>query len=66
MRAAYFGFVFGADFVLETIRVLWIAPRVGVRTAELMEAPIMLVVLVAAARFLTQCSSLSRSWADTL
>ena len=48
----YFAFVFGAGFVLGTIRTVWVVPRVGTRTAELMEAPIMLVVIVVAARWI--------------
>jgi len=47
----YFALVFGAGFVLGTIRTLWIVPRVGTRTAELMETPIMLVVTIVAARW---------------
>ena len=30
----YFELVFGAGFVLGTIRTLWIAPRLGARMAE--------------------------------
>lgn len=45
----YFALVFGAGFVLGIPRVLWLVPRVGTRTAELMETPIMLVVIVFAA-----------------
>lgn len=40
----YFVLVFGAGFILGPIRVLWLVPRVGVRTAELVEAPLMLAV----------------------
>ncbi len=47
----YFALVFGAGFVLGTIRTLWIVPRVGTRTAELMETPIMLVVTIVGARW---------------
>jgi len=50
--ALYFLLVFGAGFVPGPIRILWIVPRVGTRTAELMEAPIMLVVIAFAARWL--------------
>lgn len=35
--ATYFGWVFGAGFLLGTIRVLWVVPRFGTRTAELLE-----------------------------
>jgi hypothetical protein len=47
----YFALVFGAGFVLGTIRTLWIVPRLGTRVAELMETPIMLVITILAARW---------------
>jgi hypothetical protein len=47
----YFTIVFGVGFVLGTIRTLWILPKVGTRTAELMELPIMFIVTIFAARF---------------
>lgn len=50
----YFALVFAAGFVLGPIRILFIVPRFGVRIAELMEAPIMLVVIVEAARWLVR------------
>ena len=43
--------VFGAGFVLGTTRTLWIVPRIGTRMAELMEAPIMFMVTILAARW---------------
>jgi hypothetical protein len=46
--ALYFALVFGAGFLLGTIRTLWVVPRVGTRTAELMEMPIMLIVTIVA------------------
>ena len=48
----YFTVVFAAGFILGPIRVLWLVPRVGERTAELLEAPIMLLVMVVAARWI--------------
>jgi len=48
----YFALVFGAGFVLRPIRILWVVPRFGARTAELMEAPVMLVVTIVAARWM--------------
>lgn len=50
----YFGLVFGTGFILGPIRVLWLAPRVGERWAELIELPLMIVVIVLAARFLVR------------
>ncbi len=47
----YFALVFGAGFVLGTVRTLWVVPRVGTRMAELMEMPIMLVVTVVVSRW---------------
>jgi len=46
----YFAITFGAGFVLGFVRVGWVAPRLGTRTAELIEMPIMLVVMILAAR----------------
>ncbi|HUJ18975.1 MAG TPA: hypothetical protein VL197_13410 [Nitrospirota bacterium] len=50
----YFVLVFGAGFILGPIRVLWLVPRVGVRAAELMEAPIMIAVTILAARWVVR------------
>lgn len=51
---AYFAVVFACGFVLGSIRVPFLAPRLGVRTAELLEMPIMLVVIVLAARWVAR------------
>ena len=51
---AYFAIVFGAGFVLGPIRILWLAPRFGTRLAELMEIPIMFVVILVAARWIVR------------
>jgi hypothetical protein len=50
----YFLVVFAAGLVMGTIRTLWIVPRTGARAAELMEAPIMLVVSFLTARWVVQ------------
>ncbi len=50
----YYALAFGAGFALGTLRVLLVAPRTGERVAELVEAPLMLVVTVAAARWVTR------------
>jgi hypothetical protein len=49
--ALYFTLVFGAGFVLGSIRVPFLVPRLGVRFAELLETPVMLVVVFVAARY---------------
>ena len=50
----YFGLVFGTGFVLGPVRVLWLAPRVGERWAELIELSLMIVVILLAARFVVR------------
>jgi hypothetical protein len=50
----YFVLTFGAGFVLGPIRLLWVVPRLGERLAELLEMPIMFVVIVAAARWVVR------------
>ena len=52
--AVYFALVFGTGFVLGPIRILFLVPRFGVRVAELMEFPVMLVIIVLAARWLVR------------
>jgi hypothetical protein len=47
----YFALVFGAGFALGTIRTLWVVPQFGTRVAELMEAPFMLAITIASARW---------------
>jgi hypothetical protein len=48
----YFSLVFAAGFVLGSIRVPFLVPRLGTRVAELLEMPVMLIVIVYAARFI--------------
>jgi hypothetical protein len=50
----YFAIVFGAGFALGPIRILWVVPRFGTRMAELMEAPIMFVIIIVAARWIVR------------
>ena len=50
----YFAIVFGAGFVLGPIRIFWAVPRFGTRIAELMEASIMLMIVVAPARWVVR------------
>lgn len=49
--AAYFALVLGAGFVLGSVRVPLLVPRLGARWAELIEMPVMLIVIVLAARW---------------
>ncbi len=58
---AYFALVFSAGFILGTVRVLWILPRLGARAAELMEAPIMIAVSFFAARWVVRRRKLPAS-----
>ncbi|MDQ2948009.1 MAG: hypothetical protein M3Y27_19085 [Acidobacteriota bacterium] len=51
---AYFALVLGTGFVLGTIRVPFLVPRLGERYAELLEMPIMFVVVVLAARYVVR------------
>ena len=50
----YFALIFGAGFLLGSIRTLWFVARFGTRTAELMEMPIMFVVTILAARWVVR------------
>jgi hypothetical protein len=51
---AYFAIVFGVGFALGAVRVPLLVPRLGVRTAELLEMPLMAVAIVLAARFVVR------------
>lgn len=50
----YFAVVFGAGFLLGPVRLLWVVPRLGARVAELLEAPIMFVITILAARWVVR------------
>ncbi len=50
----YFALVFGLGFILGSIRVPFVVPRLGQRKAELIETPFMLVGIVVAAQFVVK------------
>jgi hypothetical protein len=62
----YFALVFGAGFVLGPIRIMWLVPRVGTRLAELIEMPLMLGVVVFAARWVVRKFAVLQRPADRL
>jgi type IV secretory pathway TrbD component len=48
----YFIIVFGTGFVLGIVRILWLERSFGIRMAELIEMPIMFVVIIVTARLI--------------
>lgn len=58
----YFALVFAVGFALGTVRTLWVVPRLGARTAELMEQPVMLGVSVLAARWVARRIGVPPRW----
>lgn len=50
----YFAIVFGAGSLLGLIRMLMVVPRLGERMAELLEAPLMLIVMIIAATWIVR------------
>jgi hypothetical protein len=52
LTLTYFGIVFGAGFLLGTIRTIWLEPLLGQRSAELFETPFMVAVYTATAFYL--------------
>lgn len=53
----YCSIVFCAGFLLGVLRTLWLAPWIGEQAAELIEFPVMLVVMVIAARWIVRHSA---------
>jgi hypothetical protein len=51
---SYFALVFGAGFILGSVRVPFLVPRLGERIAELIETPFMFVVVLLSARFIAR------------
>ena len=52
--AVYFAAVFSVGFLLGTVRVLALEPRLGERWSELAEMPVMLLAIVLAARYIVR------------
>lgn len=63
---AYFVLVFGAGFVLGAVRVTLLVPRLGERIAELGEMPLMLIIILIAARFVVRRFAVPPSMAARL
>lgn len=59
--ASYFAMVFGTGFVLGLIRVPLLVPRLGERVAELLEMPVILVVMFFASRYVSRRFALTTS-----
>ena len=57
--ALYFVLVFGTGFLLGMVRVPFLVPRLGVRAAELIEMPVMLVATILAAGYIIRFFALA-------
>jgi hypothetical protein len=64
--AFYFGAVFAAGFALGVVRVLAVVPRLGERAAELAGMPVMLAVILFAARSTVRRFGVGRALPDGL
>jgi len=59
LSLGYFGLVFAAGFVFGVIRTVYVTPRVGEQTAQIMEAPLLLLATVFAASLIARRSRLA-------
>ena len=66
VSALYFTGVFAVGFLLGAIRTLWVVPELGARVAELIEAPIMLLVVILAARTIVRRHAELPRWGQWL
>jgi hypothetical protein len=62
----YFAMVLGTGFILGLIRVPFLVPRFGERSAELAEMPIMLIVIIWAAKYIVRRFALGPDLASRL
>jgi hypothetical protein len=62
----YFAAVFGAGFVLGTLRVIFIVRLVGERAAELAETPVMLAAAFFSARYLVRRFAIPAAASDRI
>jgi hypothetical protein len=62
----YFALVFGAGVVLGSMRVFWVVPHLGERTAELIEEPLLLGVTMLAARWVARRLAIQPTWFSRL
>ncbi|RPH67287.1 MAG: hypothetical protein EHM83_01945 [Burkholderiales bacterium] len=64
--AVYFGIVFGVGFMLGSVRVPFVVPWLGERSAELAEMPLMFIAIFLAAGYVVRRYGVSvtpRGWA---
>jgi hypothetical protein len=68
IRAAllYFSGIFGVGFLLGIIRVVWLVPQVGARSAELLEMPLMVLASFGAATWIVRRSRIPYSKSECL
>lgn len=62
----YVALVFAAGVVLGIMRAVWVVPHLGERTAELMEMPLMLGVMIMAAWWSVRRLAVSSTWSHGL
>ena len=63
---AYFALVFGAGFLLGPVRILMLQPRFGETVATAIEMPILIVVMVFAARMSLRRFTVPARWTSWL
>jgi hypothetical protein len=64
--ALYFVIVFAAGFLLGSVRVLWVEPKLGLALAVLCESPLLLAVMMLAARWAPNVLAMDKNTASLL